>query len=483
MATATGTPTRYRAVSDKIAGLIDQGVWKPGERVPSVRRISVQESVSVTTILQAYALLESRGYVEARPQSGYYVRARRAAMPPEPRTSAPARNATRVEGSYLISRLLQAAADPKVIPFGTACPSLELMPAVKLNRILAGIVRRSGVALDRYDFPPGAYALRRQIARRSLDWGAGLAPEDVVITCGATEALQLCLRAATRPGDLVAIESPAYFGWLLLLEKLDLKAVEIPSHPRRGMCLDRLEAALADRRVRACMASPNFSNPLGSLMPDEAKRDLVAMLARRNVPLIEDDIYGDLYFGETRPKSAKAFDRDGIVMTCSSFSKTISPGYHIGWIAPGRYQAQVETLKLASTISTPPLLQAAIAEFLESGAYDRNLRRMRAAFALQTEQMTVAVAERFPAGCSVTRPEGGFVLWVELPSGVDAIELQGRALAEGVSVSPGPMFSARQRYRNHIRLNCGHPWSARIEQGMRTLGRLAGEARSEYTCR
>lgn len=473
MAAALEVPTRYRAVSDKIAALIEQGVWKPGERVPSVRRISAQESVSVTTILQAYALLESRGYIEARPQSGYYVRARRAALPPEPRTSAPARQATRVEGCHLISRLLQAAADPNVIPFGTAYPSPELLPRVRLNRTMAGVVRRSGVALDRYDFPPGLYALRRQIARRSLDWGAGLAPEDIVVTCGATEALQLCLRAATRPGDLVAIESPAYFGWLLLLEKLDLKAVEIPSHPRRGMCVDRLEAALADKRVRACMASPNFSNPLGSLMPEEAKHDLVALLARKNVPLIEDDLYGDLYFGETRPKSAKAFDREGIVMACSSFSKTISPGYHVGWVAPGRYQAQVKTLKLASTISTPPLLQAAIAEFLESGAYDRNLRRMRAAFRLQTEQMRVAIAEFFPAGCSVTRPEGGFVLWVELPGGVDAVELQERALAEGVSVSPGPMFSARQRYRNHIRLNCGHPWSERIEQGMRTLGRLA----------
>ena len=467
-------PYRYREVSGKIAGLIDQGVWKPGERVPSVRRSSVQESASVSTILQAYALLESRGYIEARPQSGYYVRSRRRALPPEPRTSAPGRQATRVGVSGLILRLLQAVGDPNVVPFGAATPSPELLPGPKLNRTLAGLVRRSGVALDRYDFPPGAYALRRQIARRSLDWGSGLAPEDIVITCGATEALQLCLRAATRPGDLVAVESPAYFGWLLLLETLDLKAVEIPSHPRHGLCLDRLAEALRDRRIRACIASPNFSNPLGSLMPDDAKRELVAMLARRNIPLIEDDLYGDLYFGEVRPKSAKAFDKDGLVMTCSSFSKTISPGYHIGWAAPGRFQARVETLKLSSSISTPPLLQTAIADYLESGAYDRHLRRMRAAFALQTEQMAVAVGERFPAGCSVTRPEGGFVLWVGLPGGADALELQQRALAQGVSISPGPMFSARQRYRNHIRLNCGYPWSPRIEQAVRTLGRLAG---------
>ena len=208
-------------------------------------------------------------------------------------------------------------------------------------------------------------------------------------------------------------------------------------------------------------------------MPDEGKRELVAMLARRDVPLIEDDLYGDLYFGQTRPRSAKAFDREGLVLLCSSFSKMIAPGYRIGWTAPGRFQAKVEALKLTTTLATPTLLQAAIAEFLESGAYDRHLRKMRAAFATQTEQMIAAVGEHFPAGTKVTRPAGGFVLWVELPHHVDSLELQERALAERISISPGPIFSARQRYRNYIRLNCGYPWSERLDRALRTLGRLA----------
>lgn len=463
----------YRAVSDRIAGLIDEGVLRPGERVPSVRRTSALEGVSVSTTLQAYMLLESRGYIEARPQSGFYVRSRQSVLPQEPRTSVPGRQATRVGVSGLMSKILLAASNPDVVPLGAACPSPELLPGPRLNRILAGLIRRSGSQINGYDFAPGNHDLRRQVARRSLDWGGRLAPEDVMITSGATEALHLSLGAVTRPGDVVAVESPAFFGILLQLEALGLKALEIPCHPQHGLRLDALADALRKHRVRACVASPNFSNPLGSSMSDDAKRELVDMLGRRGIPLIEDDLYGDIHFGSTRPKAAKAFDREGLVLLLSSFSKLIAPGYRIGWLAAGRFQTRVETLKLTSTLASPSMLQMVIAQYLESGAYDRHLRRVRAAFGLQIEQMTATVGEHFPAGTRVTRPRGGFVLWVELPHGVDALELLDRALAEGISISPGPMFSARQRFRNYIRLNCGYPWSPRLDQAIRTLGRLA----------
>jgi DNA-binding transcriptional MocR family regulator len=464
----------YRAVSDRLAGLIDEGVLRPGERVPSVRRTSTLEGVSVSTTLQAYMLLESRGYIEARPQSGFYVRPRQAALPPEPRTSVPGRQATRVGVSGLMSKLLHAASDPDVVPLGAACPAAELLPLQRLNRILAGLIRRSGGQINGYDFSPGNPELRRQVARRSFDWGGRLAPEEVIITCGATEALHLSLSAVTKRGDVVAVESPAFFGILLQLEALGLKALEIPCHPQHGLRLDALAEALRKNRVRACVASPNFSNPLGSAMSDDAKRELVDMLGRRGIPLIEDDLYGDIHFDGVRPKAAKAFDREGLVLLLSSFSKLIAPGYRIGWLSAGRFQSRVETLKLTSTLATPSMLQMVIAQYLESGAYDRHLRRVRAAFGLQIEQMTAAVGEHFPAGTRVTRPRGGFVLWVELAQGVDSLELLDQALAEGISISPGPMFSARQRFRNYIRLNCGYPWSPRLEKAVRTLGRLAG---------
>jgi len=462
----------YQAVSGKIAGLIDRGVLRPGERVPSVRRISTQEGVSVSTTLQAYTLLESRGYIEARPQSGFYVRARQAARPPEPRVSPVVRQATRVGISNLMSRIMLAASDPAVVPLGAACPSPELLPIRKVNRILAGLVRGAGSAMNGYTFLPGNRELQRQVARRSLDWGGRLGPEDVTITSGATEALHLCLRAVTKPGDVVAVESPAFFGILLQLETLGLRAVEIPCHPQQGLRLDLLADAIRKQGVRACIASPNFTNPLGSCMSDDAKQELVTMLARRGIPLIEDDLYGDLPFDGPRPRAAKAFDREGLVLVCSSFSKVIAPGYRVGWLAAGQFQSRVQTLKLTSTLVTPSLLQMAIAKYLEGGAYERHLRRIRTAFKLQTEQMTAAVIEHFPSGTRVGRPTGGFVLWVELPQGIDSLDLMDRALAEGISISPGPMFSPRQRYRNYIRLSCGYPWSPRFDQAIRTLGRL-----------
>ncbi|HTP86211.1 MAG TPA: PLP-dependent aminotransferase family protein [Bryobacteraceae bacterium] len=463
----------YHAVSDRIAGLIDGGVLRPGEKVPSVRRTSTNEGVSVSTTLQAYMLLESRGYIEARPQSGFYVRAREVARPREPRPSLPGRQATRVGVSGLMSKLLLAASDPDVVPLGAACPASELLPLRRLNRILTGLVRRHGGQMNEYDFAPGNAELRRQVARRSLDWGGRLGPEDVLVTSGATEALHLSLSAVTKPGDVVAVESPAFFGILLQLEALGLKALEVPCHPQEGLCLEALSDALRRHRVRACVASPNFSNPLGSTMSDDAKRELVEMLTRRGIPLIEDDLYGDIQFEGVRPKVAKAFDREGLVLLLSSFSKLIAPGYRIGWLTAGRFQQRVETLKMTSTLATPSMLQRVIAQYLESGAYDRHLRRVRAAFRLQIEQMTAAVSEHFPAGTRVARPRGGFVLWVELPHGVDSLDLFERALAEGISISPGPMFSARQRFRNYIRLNCGYPWSPRLDRAIRTLGRLA----------
>ncbi len=463
---------RYRQVAGKLAGLIDQGVLRTGERVPSVRRISEQEGVSVSTILQAYTLLESRGYLEARPQSGFYVRSRRESLPPEPRAAAPSRQATRVWVSELVS-VLQSGLDPEVVPFGEACPSLKLLPSRKLNRMLAALARRSGPEINDHSFPPGNYELRRQVARRSIDWGANLRPEEIVTTFGATEALHLCLRAVAQPGDLVAIESPMYFGTLLLLEHLNLQAVEIPAHPRDGMDLERLAEACKKHRIRACVASPNFSNPIGCRMPDDRKRELVALLARRRIPLIEDDIWGDLYFTGTRPKTAKAFDKEGLVLLCSSFSKMLAPSYRVGWVAAGRYQAKVEALKLAATMETSTLLQVVVAEFLENGGYDRHLRKLRAALALQTDQVLAGVGEHFPPGTKVTRPAGGFVLWVELPRGVNAIELHGRALAERISIAPGPLFSARKGYQNYIRLSCSTPWSEKLDRALATLGRLA----------
>lgn len=465
----------YELIIADITGLIDRGALRPGDRLPSVRRLSRQRGVSVATVVQAYVGLEGRGLIEARPQSGHYVRARRAPLPPEPRPARATTAACKVSVRSLVSRVYRAARDPSIVPFGAAYPSPELLPTEKLNRILASIARSAGGAGVSYDPPPGCPALRRQIARRAVDLGCAITPDDIVTTVGAMEALHLCLRAVARRGDTVAIESPAYYGLLQLIESHGIRAVEIPAHPRTGMDLDALEEALGRHPIKAVLAIPNFSNPLGAAMPDESKERLVEMLGRREIPLIEDDIYGDLHFGEARPRPAKAFDRRGLVMLCSSFSKTAAPGYRVGWVAPGRLREEVEQLKFAQSVATPTLPQMAIAELLEGGGYDHHLRAQRRRLAAQVARVSEAVAEHFPPGTRVSRPAGGFVLWVELPPGVSALDLHARALERGISVAPGPIFSAKQRFSGCVRLSCGFPWSDLLDHAVRALGRIAAE--------
>jgi DNA-binding transcriptional MocR family regulator len=472
MTPAPASAPLYEQVAHKIESLIRSGALRPGDRLPSIRRAGKQHGVSITTAVQAYLALENHGLIEARPKSGFYVRSQIRDRVLEPRISQPGNAATAVGVASLQARLFEAASMPDVVPFGAATPSTELLPVAKLNRIVASVSRRFGDQCISYDVTQGSEALRRQISRRSLDWNTNLTPEEIITTCGATEALALCLRSVTKPGDVVALESPTYFGVLQAIQELGLKALEIPMHPRNGMDLDTLERTLKTRRVAACLVVPNFNNPLGSLMPDENKRRLVEILARREVPLIEDDIYGDLHFGENRPRVAQSYDTRGLVMLCGSFTKTLAPGFRVGWVAPGRFYEKVKALKQTGTLATATLPQLAIAEFLADGGYDHYLRAIRRTYAAQVQRISHALAESFPPEIKITRPAGGFVLWVELPKNVSALKLHDLAMAEKISIAPGPMFSAKQSFPNFIRISCGHPWSARAERAIGILSYL-----------
>ncbi|NNF57922.1 MAG: PLP-dependent aminotransferase family protein [Rhodothermaceae bacterium] len=463
----------YERLAASLTALIEAGTLRPGERLPSVRRFSAQQRVSVSTVLQAYRLLEDRRLVEARPQSGFYVRAECRTRPAEPSISTPSLAAQPVGVGAFVAEVSAVMADPSIVPLGAAVPSPDLLPTDALNRTLASVVRRTGWASNTYLPPQGDADLRHEVARRALDTGATLAPDDLVITNGCMEALALCLRAVAREGDTVIVESPAYFGILQLIESLHLKALEVATDPREGLCLNELERALTKRRVVACIVTPNFHNPLGSRMPEAKKEILVRLCAVHDVPLLEDDLYGDLYFEAPRPTSLKAYDETGGVLSCSSFSKTMAPGYRIGWAAPGRYRDAVIRLKLASTIMTAAPLQHALTSFLQKGGVEVHLRRLRRAYADNLARLTQAVGEHFPEGTRATRPQGGFVLWVELPEAVSAVALYQEALRRKISIAPGPIFSATGQYAHHIRLSGGYPWSDRTDRALKTLGRTA----------
>ncbi len=463
----------YERVAGEITGLVEQGTFRAGDKLPSLRQLSRRFDVSINTVMQAYALLEDKRLIQARPQSGYYVRSRvpeiRESLLPGGSVNTP----TTVTISELCHQIMHNMMNRELLPLGSAIPSSQNLPIDKLNRIMAGELRRLGEQGILYQVP-GYERLRVQIARRSLAAGISSGPDEILVTSGCVEAVFLALRTTCRSGDTIAVESPFYFNFMQMIAELGLKALEIPSTPRDGISIEALRYALEQEKISACLVITNFSNPLGSLMPEERKRELVELLARHEIPLIEDDIYGDLTFDNERPTTAKAFDREGRVIYCSSFSKTLAPGYRVGWAIAGRYQAEMERLKMIMNIAPASPPQLALAEFLATGGYDHHLRSIRRTHARNITQMADAVARHFPTGTRMTHPAGGFILWVEMPEGIDAITLYHRALEEQISIVPGPLFSLTAKYGHHIRLSAAQ-WDEKIEQGIRTLGRLASE--------
>ena len=462
---------RYETLADEVAAAIRAGTLRAGDRLPSVRATAASHGVNASTVFQAYYLLEARGLVRARARSGYFVVGE---APPRPLETAskPDRTSIEVDVSERVFAILEATTKREVVPFGSAFPSPHLFPLQRLAKTLAATVQKLDPRVSVEYLIQGNAQLRRQIARRYLADGVPMQADDLVVTNGAMEALNLCLAATTQPGDAVAIESPTFYAALQALERHRLRAIEVPTHPQEGIDLDALADVLKHRRPKACWLMTNFQNPLGSTMPEAKKRDLVALLARHSTPLIEDDVYGELYFGTQRPKPAKAFDKEGWVLHCSSFSKCLAPGYRIGWAAPGRYVRDIARLKLSTSLTASVPAEAALAAFLERGGYDRHLRGLRRALAQQQEAMIAAIARHFPAATRITRPSGGYFFWAQLPSGTDALDLHRRALARDISIAPGPIFSSRGEFGNFLRLNYGSPWDERAEEAMAVIGKL-----------
>lgn len=467
----------YETYAGEIADLIRSGVLRPGERLPSVRQAKLQRKISASTVFEAYSLLEARGQIHCRPRSGYYVTERKGPKAKqEPHTAAPAPESRPVAISDLVFEVLGNTRNLNLVPLGSAFPSPHLFPLDKLAKGLTPQMKSLAPAQLTGHLTVGDEKLRRQIALRYGTSGHHVEPDELVITNGAMEALNLSLQTVTQPGDVVVVESPAFYAALQVLERLKLRAVEVATHPRTGVDLDSLAEVLRLHDVKACWFMPNFQNPLGCLMPLEQKRALVHLLAQHQVPLIEDDVYGELYYGHHRPPPAKAFDTQGLVLHCSSFSKSLAPGYRVGWVAAGRFAEQLHRIKLMSSLSTAIPPQLAIAAYLETGGFDRHLRQMRLRLEDNAATALRSIARHFPRETKVTRPQGGYFLWVELPRRLDALEVHRRALAAGISVAPGYLFSADQRFHHHLRLNYGFHDSAELTRALRALGALLTSA-------
>jgi len=465
--------TLYQKVADHINNQIRSGLLQAGEKIPSVRQCSAELGLSISTVIRGYELLQDQMMIEPRPQSGFYVRTQFERSKP-PQISAPKIEPSTVNLDELAVKLLQTTQDKSIIQLGTAPPFTDVPSVKTVQRIMTKVIKESDNIAD-YDPPPGNENLRRQIARRMISAGVNVHPDEIVVTNGCQEAVTLCLRAITKPGDTVLIESPSYFGTLKAIESLGLKALEIPTDAENGMCLPAVNLALNEWEVSACVLTPNFSNPLGYTMPDQKKLELRNLLKVADIPIIEDDIYSELGYAAQRPKAIKSFDETGDksnVLLCSSLSKSLSPGLRIGWAIPGRFLKQVTHLKVSNSMAGATIPSLTAARYLEMGIFDKHLRQMRRYYKEQRDYFLYLANEHLPNNIRMTHPQGGYVIWVELDKSIDSMKLYSEAYEKKISIAPGPLFSASEQYKNYIRINFGKASKTELEKAVITLGIL-----------
>lgn len=465
---------QYTRVEDHVLDLLEAGTLQPGDKLPSLRKMSARMKVSVPTVAQAYAELESRGVVASRERSGFFVNAEYRSLPKP--TLCPEAKPEQMDLSRpgLLRAMMDACYRKRHAMLGSGVPDEMLMAGNCLGKVLRQVVADNPVQSVMRETPQGNRELRKQIALCCMDAGAVVSPDDIVITTGALEGIGSLLQCITRPGDAVLIQAPVFIVYLKLLEQLGLRPIELPSCPSNGVPLKRLQAAIRDFNIRACLFIPNFHLD-GSLTSDESKQQIVELLAERDIPLIEDDVFGELYFGETRPSLCKSFDKSGCVATVSSFSKTIAPGYRVGWMLPGQYKEQVLDLRTTMNVTPSTPAQMALAEFMRSGGYDTHMNRLRKAMELFMAKLQCSIGRMFPEGSAAARPKGGSYMWIKLPDGVDSKELFFRAQERNVLVAPGSILSFSETFKSYIRINCPGVWTEEIYEAVETLGALVTE--------
>lgn len=462
----------YEKVLEGLVHRIDQGYYQVGSKLPSIRVLSQESQVSISTVQEAYQRLEEQGYAEVRPKSGYYVKPR-GDLPDLPEVSRPAQRPLEVSHWEQVYHLLNNAKGNGYVALGTAMPEIDTPTLKPLMKSMTQAAANASDSFLNYSDIHGSEFLRQQIARLALASGCKLHPDEIIITSGCQEALVCSLRAVTKPGDIVATDSPSFYGSTQAIKALGLKALEIPTHPETGISIEALEMALDQWPIAAIQVTPTCNNPLGYTMPEPRRKELLRLAQQYDLPIIEDDIYGDLYYKSPRPRTIKSFDEEGRVLLCSSFSKTIAYGLRLGWVAPGQCTERVLHKKFVSTVSSPPVQQQAVAEFIANGYYERHLRKMRAQYKVARDMTIDLIKRYFPEGTRISYPEGGYLLWVELPIEVDTVKLNKCLEDRKISIAPGVIFSASGKYRNFLRLNFAKKPDEEIRAALQEVAKQA----------
>jgi DNA-binding transcriptional MocR family regulator len=468
-----GKELLYLSIANHIEQQIDKDVLKVGDKLPSIRMICRQHGVSMSTAQFAYYELERKSLVESRPQSGYYVTntfKRKLEMPGQ---SNPANKQHERPEKNLFEKVRSNAGEKNMVLFSHGIPAEELLPVAKLNKGMLQAMRQLQGSGTMFEPVEGNHKLRRQVAKWSFLWKGNLSEEDIITTAGCINALSYCMMAIAKRGDTIAVESPCFYGILQLAQSLGLRVIELPTNPQTGVDIDGLKNVITKNKIAFCLFVSNFNNPLGSLMPDENKKEAVKLLQHHNIPLIEDDLYGDVYFGNSRPTCCKTYDQSGLVLLCSSVSKTLAPGYRVGWVAAGKFQDKIRRMKLFHSLSGTSITHEVIGNFLENGRYEAHLRKLRHTLHTNYLQYVRVISQHFPEGTKISRPQGGLSVWVELPKKINTVDLYYSAIKSKVSISPGSMFTLQKQFNNCMRLGYGMPWSDKLESGLKLIGKLA----------
>ncbi len=474
LVTGNGMEYQYLKIANQLEKQIQAGEYLAGDKLPSLRKLRTVTGRSISTVYQAYEELENRGLIEVREKSGFFVRPLLNDILPLPKKGVSPVKSHKVAINVLSAMMQRSLTNPDLIPFGEATLANSLLPGKQMaTAVRSAAAGYQDGSCSGYGSPAGYVKLQNEISKRSLDLPHRLDSSEIIITQGCMNGIELCLRSVARPGDIILLESPTFLCYLQLIEDLNMQAMEIPADPVQGLNVESLRLTLDEHDIRAALFIPTFQNPLGFDMEATAKEQLVVLFTERGIPIIEDNVYGNLYFGERKPLPLKHFDSQGMVLSCNSFSKDLMPDLRMGWLLAGKYREKVKRLKFNNSLANSQLTQHALTLFLEGGSYERHLRKLRNSLRKQAADMSQSIGRHFPEGTRISSPKGGLTLWVELPGNVDGLKLFRLAEKENISILPGTLCSGTGQYDHCIRLCYGHPWNDRLEKGMETLGALA----------
>lgn len=448
----------YQKIVDYIIEHINKGIILPGEKLPSLRKIADQFGVSLSTAVEGYHRLELYGYVIAKDRSGYLAQlpnSENSVLQISKNFKSKVSEITHVDE---ITNLYLQSQDKNIAPFGIATPDPTKLPNKIITKSMTWATKSIPDIHGRYLFGKGVLELRQELAKWMRPWIGITSAENILITSGCMEALNIALATLCKPGDIVAVESPCYFGILQSIHNHHLQSLEVKTDPQEGLDPEALEALAKKHKIKVLISTANVQSPTGYTMSDKRKKDVLAVCNKYGIRLIEDDIYGEMAFNNIRPKSYKYFDKNSIVTYCSSFSKSVGPGLRIGWCIPSEKMDEAVRLKITLNLSTSALIQYTVLHMLKKENLLKIIHNTAKYYENNLQIYSSVIQNQLESKVAFSRPTGHYFLWLRV-EGLDSTMALEKARKHKLSFTPGPLFSATKQFNSYLRINCAHQFT------------------------